>query len=115
MNKLIRNLVIGAVVTTMLATGAIVLKKKMESKNVDKSTFADPRIEKVIVYKDGSMEFLLDFPEEYGLEEDTYVEQREDEIDYIEIYNEDGTTERIDYNVDAAFNNSNVQVKRKVM
>lgn len=104
MKKVVRNLVLGSIVATILATGAFMLKKKTDDRNIDKSTLDDPRIEKMIVYKDGSIQFLLDFSEEYGLESEPYIEKREEEIDYIEIYNEDGTKEIIDYDLESSQN-----------
>lgn len=111
-NKEARNLIIGAIVTVLLSTGTVVLKHNMNKKEPEKKT-GDPRIERVIVYTDGSMRFLMDFP---GMEEDAYVEEREEKIDYIEIYNEDGTTEIVDYDNDKEENKvSSFPVKKKVL
>lgn len=112
MKKEARNLLIGAVVTVLLSTGTVVLRHNMNKKEPEKKT-GDPRIERVIVYKDGSMQFLMDFP---GVEEEPYVEKREDEIDYIEVYNLDGTVEVIDYDSDKTeTKTSSLPVKKKVL
>lgn len=103
MKKVLKNVAIGVMVGTIVAGGAFALKKaKLNSGRLVKeeslADLPDPTLEKIIVYNDGSMRFFFDFPEEYNLEKkDDYVEEREDEIDYVEIYNEDGTKERIDY------------------
>ena len=55
------------------------------------------KIDQVIVYNDGSMTFLMNFPEEYGIDNSDYELERVDEIDYIEYYNEDGTKTIVDY------------------
>lgn len=119
MKKVLKNVAIGVIVGTIIAGGAYALKKS--SLNSDRyvkqeTDLPDPTLEKIIVYNDGSMRFFFDFPEEYNIEKkDDYVEEREDEIDYIEIYNEDGTKERIDYPTPEPVNENKMgMVKSKV-
>lgn len=107
MNKKYRNLMIGSAVAVLLATGVnFALNREapedliIESKPMTTATpkpIQEVRIDRVVVYNDGSMTFLMDFPEDVELENNTYIEEREDEIDYIEIYEEDGTKTIIDY------------------
>lgn len=105
MKKEIRNLAIFGTVVALLATGGYALKKNL-TKDVEKELI-DPeevtreieeiKIDQVIVYNDGSMTFLMNFPEEYGIDNSDYELERVDEIDYIEYYNEDGTKTIVDY------------------
>ena len=104
MKKEIRNLAIFGTVVALLATGGYVLKKNL-TKDVEKDLraqeeqtreFEEIKIDQVVVYNDGSMTFLMNFPEEYGIDNNHELE-RVDEIDYIEYYNEDGTKTIVDY------------------
>lgn len=120
MKKGVKNLIIGGTVATLLATAGYVLTKDAPEDIVITKPIATPkptediRIDRVIVYNDGSMTFLMDFPEEYGINNDDYIEEKEDQIDYIEIYEEDGTKTIIDYPLNENTETKEVQGKTKV-
>lgn len=96
MTKGVKNIILGVTVGAIISAGIVLCKTNEHNELQLKSQetqLESPKIEKVIVYNDGSMTFLMDFPEEYGIEEEPYIEQRPDDVLYIEVYNENGEKE----------------------
>ncbi len=96
MTKGVKNIILGVTVGAVISAGIVLCKTNKHNELQLKSQetqLESPKIEKVIVYNDGSMTFLMDFPEEYGIEEEPYIEQRPDDVLYIEVYNENGEKE----------------------
>ncbi len=101
----IKNFVLGVIVGSIISCGIGMHLSKDNNRELtvksipntsEKETkLEDPKLERVIVYKDGSMRLLLDFPEGYDIDEEPYLETRPDDILYTEIYNDVGEKETI--------------------